>query len=148
MARTALELIGQSGLGYSFDPLTEDDASHPFSNAVKLLVYVDPLDHPPSTPLLTTITRPTLCKMEFSRSYLLTISLKFGTPKFRRFVMNILPWKNLHEVRDIVDVLDTTAIEIIEGKQKALEEGDEAVTQQISNGNDIISILSAYRLLP
>ena len=40
MARTALELIGQSGLGYSFDPLTEHDVPHPFSTAVKLLPYV------------------------------------------------------------------------------------------------------------
>jgi hypothetical protein len=62
--------------------------------------------------------------------------------------MNILPWKNLHEMRDIVDILTTTAIEIFEEKKKALEEGDEAVTQQIGNGNDIMSILSAYRLLP
>jgi hypothetical protein len=73
--------------------------------------------------------------------------MKIGTPKFRRIVMDILPWKNLHEMRDIVDILDTTAIEIFEEKKKALEEGDEAVTQQIGNGNDIMSILSAYRLL-
>ena len=61
--------------------------------------------------------------------------------------MDILPWKNLHAVRDIVDVLHNTSVEIYEGKKKALEEGDEAVTQQIGQGNDIISILSAYHLL-
>jgi hypothetical protein len=38
MTRTALELIGQSGLGYSFDPLTEDGKQHPYSKAVKQLV--------------------------------------------------------------------------------------------------------------
>ena len=61
--------------------------------------------------------------------------------------MDILPWKNLHAVRDIVDVLHNTSVEIYEGKKKALEEGDEGVTQQIGQGNDIISILSAYHLL-
>lgn len=39
MTRTALELIGQSGLGYSFDPLTSD-ANHPYNEAVKNLMCV------------------------------------------------------------------------------------------------------------
>jgi hypothetical protein len=86
--------------------------------------------------------------MPFSRTYLLTKSLKIGAPKFRRLIMNILPWKNLHELRDVVDVLNKTAIEIFEKKKKALEEGDEAVTQQIGKGKDIMSILSAYYLSP
>ena len=60
--------------------------------------------------------------------------------------MNILPWKNLHALRDIADIFHNTSVEILEGKKKALEEGDEAVTQQIGQGNDIISILSAYDL--
>ena len=34
MSRAALELIGQGGLGYSFDPLTEDRMDE-FANAVK-----------------------------------------------------------------------------------------------------------------
>jgi hypothetical protein len=62
--------------------------------------------------------------------------------------MNILPWSNLHRMRDIVDVLNTTAVGIFEEKKKALEEGDEAVARQIGEGNDIMSILSAYHLLP
>ena len=61
--------------------------------------------------------------------------------------MSLLPWKSLHEMRDIVDVLTNTSVEIFEEKKKALEEGDIAVTQQIDQGNDIMSILSAYRLV-
>ncbi len=34
MGRTALELIGQAGLGYSFDPLTADSPDS-FAEAVK-----------------------------------------------------------------------------------------------------------------
>lgn len=34
MGRTALELIGQGGLGYSFDPLTEDIVN-PAGEAIK-----------------------------------------------------------------------------------------------------------------
>ena len=40
MTRTALELIGQSGFGYSFDSLTEDGKQHIFSKAIKELSYV------------------------------------------------------------------------------------------------------------
>jgi hypothetical protein len=86
--------------------------------------------------------------MAFSQTYFLTTSLKIGTPKFRRFVMNLLPWKDLHKMRDIVDVLTNTSAEIFEEKKKALEKGDEAVSKQIDEGNDIMSILSAYHLLP
>ncbi|KAG6850718.1 hypothetical protein H0H93_009876, partial [Arthromyces matolae] len=35
MTRAALEMIGQSGLGYSFDTLIEGDLPHPFSEAAK-----------------------------------------------------------------------------------------------------------------
>ena len=41
MGRTALEIIGQVGLGHSFDPLTED-VQDEYTDAVKQLVYVLP----------------------------------------------------------------------------------------------------------
>jgi hypothetical protein len=37
--RTALELIGQSGMGYSFDSLTDDRDYHPYRIAVQNLMY-------------------------------------------------------------------------------------------------------------
>lgn len=39
MSRAALELIGQAGLGYSFDPLVED-MKNEFGDALKRLMYV------------------------------------------------------------------------------------------------------------
>lgn len=39
MGRTALELVGQAGLGYSFDPLADEESAHPYSNIIKELVY-------------------------------------------------------------------------------------------------------------
>lgn len=39
MGRTALELMGQAGLGYSFDPL-ERDSTDPYGHALKNLTYV------------------------------------------------------------------------------------------------------------
>ena len=146
MSRTALELIGQSGLGYSFDPLTQDSIPHPYGTAAKSLSYVD---FPEVTIIEFSVdnyTRPTLFKMSFLRAYFLPTCLKIGTPKFRRFVMDILPWKTLHEIRDIVDVLHNTSVDIFETKKKALEAGDEAVTEQVGRCKDIMSILSAYHL--
>lgn len=39
MSRTALELVGQGGLGHSFDPLTEETTDE-YTEAVKALVWV------------------------------------------------------------------------------------------------------------
>ena len=39
MTRTALELIGQSGMGYSFDSLEDENDYHPYSQSVKRFVY-------------------------------------------------------------------------------------------------------------
>lgn len=41
MGRTALELIGQAGLGYSFDPLVAD-APDAFASAIKSFQCVSP----------------------------------------------------------------------------------------------------------
>jgi len=40
MTRAALEIIGQSGMGYSFDSLTNNRPSHPYTTAAKRLMYV------------------------------------------------------------------------------------------------------------
>jgi hypothetical protein len=47
----------------------------------------------------------------------------------------------MHELRDIVDVMHNTSVEILESKKRALEEGDQAVAKQIGGGKDIMSIL-------
>lgn len=55
MGRTTLEVLGQAGLGYSFDPLTEDVADE-FASAVKSFLCV-PSRFPPH--LLATVTHRT-----------------------------------------------------------------------------------------
>ena len=39
MSRTALELIGRNGLGYSFDSLAVNDPGNPYSSSIKELAY-------------------------------------------------------------------------------------------------------------
>ena len=74
--------------------------------------------------------------------YLTPLVTRLGTPKFRRFIMDLLPWKTLHQLRDITDVMHDTSVEIVKSKKRALEDGEEAVAGQIGEGKDILSILS------
>lgn len=55
--------------------------------------------------------------------------------------MDLIPSEHVKQIRDIIDVLHNTSMEILETKKKALQEGDQALAAQISQGKDIISIL-------
>ena len=67
--------------------------------------------------------------------------MKLGPPKFRRFLVDLLPFKNVRRLRDIVDLMHNTCIEILDAKRHALMEGEEAFAKQTGKGKDIISIL-------
>ncbi|KAF5371889.1 hypothetical protein D9757_010589 [Collybiopsis confluens] len=122
MGRTALEVIGQAGLGYSFDPLVGEESAHQYTKIIKQLA-------------------PTVMRLQFYRTNVLHRVSNIGTPRFRRFVVNLLPWKDLHDVRDMVDYMYETASGIYKIKKQALEEGGETVRQQIGGGKDLISTL-------
>ncbi|KAJ6544798.1 cytochrome P450 [Mycena vulgaris] len=121
ISRTALELVGQAGLGHSFDTLTDDEVSA-YVKSVKQL-------------------QPTIMRMALAIHYILPWASKIGSARFRRFIVNIFPWQDLHHARDLIDTLYETAVHIYQAKKKALEEGDEAVSAQIAQGKDIISVL-------
>ena len=93
------------------------------------------------------IFRPLSFKTRFLQVYL-TRLIRIGTPKFRRFILDLIPWKNVHEIRDIANVIQNTAVNIISSKKRAFDDGDEAVARQIGQGKDIISILSGGFLIP
>ncbi|KAJ6544810.1 cytochrome P450 [Mycena vulgaris] len=121
MTRTALELVGQAGLGHSFDTLTDDEVPA-YVKSVKQL-------------------QPTIIRMALAAHYILPWASKIGSARFRRFIVNIFPWQNLHDGRDLLDTMYETAVHIYQAKKKALEEGEEAVSAQIAQGKDIISVL-------
>lgn len=75
------------------------------------------------------------------RMYLLPPLSKVGSPRFRRFLMDIVPWPKLHAIRDMVDVMDSTAKEILGQAQASLDAGDEVLKARIGSGKDILSIL-------
>ncbi|EAU85619.1 cytochrome P450 [Coprinopsis cinerea okayama7 len=124
LTRTALELIGQSGFGYSFDPLTEHHEEHPYVTSVKLLTAM-------------------LMKTIWVRLFFLPTIHKWnlGGKRLRRFVMDRFSWGASRMFKDIVDTMHKTSLEIYHSKKKALEEGDEVVARQIGQGKDLLSIL-------
>jgi hypothetical protein len=74
--------------------------------------------------------------------YLLPILIKIGTPRFRRFVVDLLPFKNVRRLRDIIDTMHDTSVEIYKAKKHAIQEGKETLEKQSGRGRDIMSILS------
>jgi len=120
MTRTALELVGQGGLGWSFDKL-EDDTPNKFAEDLKDLV-------PTVAPLFIVVR-------------LIPFLADIGTPEFRRRMMKTIPIKGLHKAHDIAYHLYDTAKEILKSKREALAKGDEAVLHQIGEGKDILSVL-------
>ncbi|KAI0823770.1 cytochrome P450 [Trametes gibbosa] len=120
MGRTALELIGQSGLGYSFDPLVADSADE-FCTAIKSLQ--------PVQMQLTLLRR------------LWPYIPNFGSPWLRRKVGDMIPHKMIQRLRGIVDVIHQRSVAIYEEKKRLLEQGDEALKDKIGEGRDLMSIL-------
>ncbi|KAF5360936.1 hypothetical protein D9756_005075 [Leucocoprinus leucothites] len=122
MTRTALELIGQSGMGYSFDSLKNEagsEDSHSYSRSVKRFSGL--------------LSGP---KAFILANYIFPITNEFKFPKFKRWIVDRLPSSFVRELRDIVDVMHETAVDICKTKQRAIAD---------SNGDDgkkdIISIL-------
>ncbi|KAL0062020.1 hypothetical protein AAF712_011098 [Marasmius tenuissimus] len=121
-SRTALELIGQSGLGYSFDPLTDEACAHPYPAALKALL-----------PLMER-TAPA------QRLLVVHLVKIFPSWLLRLFAVH-LPIRDLQELRKLADYMWELSTEIYQGKLRALEAGDEAVHEQMSRGKDIMSVL-------
>ena len=69
-------------------------------------------------------------------------------PEFRSIALNravlaLIPSPNVRQLREIIHTMHRRSVEIFEEKKAALARGDEAVTRQIGEGKDIMSILSA-----
>ncbi|KAI0717432.1 cytochrome P450 [Cerioporus squamosus] len=120
MGRTTLEVLGQAGLGYSFDPLIEDRPDD-FSNAVKDLF-----------PQLAKTILPRLLP-----SYVADI----GPASLRRRIVEMIPSKPIQRLKDISDIMHERSVLIFNEKKAALEKGDDALKHQVGEGRDIMSIL-------
>ncbi|KAI0657156.1 cytochrome P450 [Cubamyces menziesii] len=121
MSRTALELIGQGGLGYSFDPLTEDKADD-FADSIKAFF-------------------PVSSQIPAAFHQLLPWLVRVGPPSFRRKLVEMAPFGVVQRLRQIIDTIHARSIGIIDEKKAALEQGDEALKEQVGEGKDLMSVL-------
>ncbi|KAI0651713.1 cytochrome P450 [Trametes meyenii] len=120
MGRAAIELVGQGGLGHSFDPLTEE-TSDDYTEAVKALI-------------------PTFLEVEWVREFL-AYAHYLGPAWFRRKLLDLVPHKNIQRLKNISDVMYSRSVELFEEKKRALENGDEAMLHRIGEGKDVMSVL-------
>ncbi|KAI0657159.1 cytochrome P450 [Cubamyces menziesii] len=121
MGRTALELIGQGGLGHSFDPLTEDKADE-FADSVKAYF-------------------PVSAQIHVVIQQLLPLLVQIGPASFRRKVAEMVPYGHSQRMIEISDAMHARSVRIINEKRAALAGGDEALKQQVGEGKDIMSVL-------
>ncbi|GJE84919.1 cytochrome P450 [Phanerochaete sordida] len=120
MGRLALELIGQGGLGYSFDPLVSS-ARNSYGDAIK--------DY-----------APLLISMQLWRTFYPYV-YDYVPLSVRRFFAPLVPARNYQRIREIINTMDYHSRRIFREKKAALEKGDEAVLMQVGAGKDIMSIL-------
>ncbi|KAI0641513.1 cytochrome P450 [Trametes meyenii] len=120
MGRTALELIGQAGLGCSFDPLVEE-RSDTLGDALKSFI-----------PALYTLSR-------FFQFYPYVRAII--PPAIANRVAPWIPDENFQRVRRLVSTMHEQSIEIYKQKKEALACGGESLKRQVAEGRDLMSLL-------
>jgi len=120
LSRVSLELIGQAGIGVSFDTLSETSPPSEYMLAAKQLI-------PLSFPL-----------QGFMR--LIPSIVKIGSPKSRDFLAKIAPHPNIRKLREIAYFLYNTNKSIYHQRVHAVTQTEINGTCE-GGGRDIISVL-------
>ncbi|KAK7685185.1 hypothetical protein QCA50_011548 [Cerrena zonata] len=119
-SRTALELIGQGGLGYSLDSL----------------------DKPVANALGDALRELLPAAFEISEVQFLFKHLnKLGSPPFRGALAALLPMPTIQKLRELIDIIEVESKANLADKRTALQAGDDVVVRQVGEGKDIMSIL-------
>ncbi|KAF9048023.1 cytochrome P450 [Hymenopellis radicata] len=107
MSRVALEMIGQTVLGYSFDPLNTPH-NNPYTLAIKELI-------------------PTLFSLSLVRQFAPFLS-RMGPPAFRRWLVEHTPHHAVQKVKAMSDVMHDTACAILNEKRMGEKEGRDIIS--------------------
>ncbi|TFK38830.1 cytochrome P450 [Crucibulum laeve] len=118
MSRVALESVGQTVLGYSFDPL-DSPHNNPYTSAIKELI-------------------PTLFSLALVRQFA-PFLVKLGPPSIRRKLVEWTPHKAVQKVKEMSDVMHETAQKILQEKRDLINV--EGGLKPGSQAKDIISVL-------
>nr|VWO98254.1 Non-specific serine/threonine protein kinase (EC [Ganoderma boninense] len=119
MARITLEMLGQAGLGYSFDNFVED-STDPFGESLRMFF-------------------PAQNRFVLFGLLVMILSHFMSDATLRRF-FSIIPHKGLRDIMDISATMRRRSQEIIEEKKAALRMGDDVMLQEVGEGKDLMSI--------
>jgi len=88
--------------------------------------------------------RPLVCQSMILRDLLMPPVVKFGLaiPRVSRFLLNLVPWGQVRMIKNVVDVLHDTSVNIVHAKQRALDHDHDPVIDHKGQWKDIISTLS------
>jgi hypothetical protein len=62
-------------------------------------------------------------------------------PSFLRFMIKFIPLRPLHELRDLIDLTDGKAAELVRDRKAAIESGK----LEVDDGKDIMSLLGNHQ---
>ncbi|KAJ7511898.1 cytochrome P450 [Mycena galericulata] len=119
VSRTSLEIIGRTGIGYSFDPMIPGkEPTDKYAETLKELL-------------------PTVFKLGLLFP-LLPSAFQMFSASFRRIIVNITPSKTLHRVRDMVDLMDRYVRALVSAQKEAVNQGH---LDMEDDSRDIMSLL-------
>ncbi|CUA74773.1 hypothetical protein RSOLAG22IIIB_05714 [Rhizoctonia solani] len=113
----ALEIIGQAGMGHSFGVLEG-----------KIPDYLG----------ASRDMFPLMMEMWYLQPFLPAMS-RIGPPSLRRFVVEHLTHRPVQAMKNVVDTMNKTAVEIMRRKRAALENG--TLDSEVASGQDIMTPL-------
>ncbi|KAJ7358445.1 cytochrome P450 [Mycena albidolilacea] len=117
MSRAALEAVGQTVLGYSFDPL-DSPVNNPYTRAIRELI-------------------PTIFSLSLVRQFA-PFLVRLGPAWMRRKLVEWTPNAAVQKVKRMSDVMHQTAVDILEDKREGLRREDGGMS---ARAKDIISLL-------
>ncbi|KAI0737372.1 cytochrome P450 [Daedaleopsis nitida] len=120
MGRTALELVGQGGLGHSFDPLVEDSQDE-FAEAVKAYV-------------------PSFNEVLWAMLFFPYVKY-MGPAWFRSMVANVFPIKSVRRMKRVNDIVMKHSQKLLDAKKAAVVREDQELMHMVAEGKDVMSIL-------
>ncbi len=92
---------------------------------------------------LILICSPTVVQLHTWRP-LLPFLKRFFPRKWLRYGAEVIPYAPLQRMRSISDSVNATARQILQQKKDMLRQADKATVQELGEGQDVISILSAF----
>ncbi|KAH9923711.1 cytochrome P450 [Epithele typhae] len=126
MGRTALELVGQGGLGTSFDSLI-DDRQDAYAEAIKGFSAAN-------------------SEVRALRE-LLPYADYLGPMRFRRWLLDRLPIRSVQRVKNNFDIVSARCTALFNERKEALKRGDEDLLMKIGEGKDVMSVLLRENML-